>query len=462
MNTSEQGQGDTKPLKCPMIQHATHRITLVDHDLAGLHALEQFLVCQSFEVSSFSDPIQALAHISQESCDLVVTEVMLSSMSGFDLLRHLRKKCPELPVILVSGNDEFLEVLNIMKNDELVNFLAKPIQTDDLLQLMQMSLSRPALLVPSDDAFPLIVKEKHRVLIRDLKFNPMNIFVHEKIGTYFVHSKKMESIYRTLDRVLEIHDINILVEGETGTGKEAVARYLHYKSTRHLKNFVPVNCATLSENLFEAELFGYEKGSFTGADLQGKQGLLETAAEGTIFLDEIEELTTSQQSKLLRLLQENEFYRVGGTKPIRNRARIVCATNRDIQTLMAEGKFREDLYYRLNTCKVHLPPLRERKEEIIPLSIFFIRQTIEKLKLKASWIDSSALDLLTSHSWPGNVRELKNFLTGALLVSDDEVVSRETFRALETAKPCPKPQPDFQLPDFESAFNLYDHIDVIL
>jgi Nif-specific regulatory protein len=277
------------------------------------------------------------------------------------------------------------------------------------------------------------VQEERRKLVEEnqrlqdelkQKFNPANI-----IG----NSKRMQDVY---DQIAHVHrsSTTVLIHGESGTGKELVAHAIHYNSARAAKPFVRVNCAALPETLVESELFGHEKGAFTGA-LAGRQGRFEAANGGTIFLDEVGDLSPATQVKLLRVLQEREFERVGGNAPIKIDVRVVAATNRDLEQLITEGTFRQDLYYRLNVFPIHVPPLRERRADILLLSNFFVEKYSKANDKSVTRISTSAIDLLMSYHWPGNVRELENCIERAVLLSNDDVIHGFHFPAtLQTAE----------------------------
>jgi Nif-specific regulatory protein len=243
------------------------------------------------------------------------------------------------------------------------------------------------------------------------KFRPGNI-----IG----NSKQMQDVYDQIAQVCR-SQTTVLIRGESGTGKELVAHAIHYNSDRAGKPFIRVNCAALPETLVESELFGHEKGAFTGA-LTGRQGRFELANGGTIFLDEVGDFSPATQVKLLRVLQEREFERVGGNVPFKTDVRVIAATNRDLEAMIVEGKFRQDLYYRLNVFSIHLPALRERKADILLLSDFFVEKYSKANRRSVKRISTPAIDMLMSYHWPGNVRELENCLERAVLVSNDEVI----------------------------------------
>jgi two-component system, NtrC family, response regulator AtoC len=240
----------------------------------------------------------------------------------------------------------------------------------------------------------------------------------------------MHSIYKKLKKLEEYSHIPVLIEGETGTGKEIIAKYIHYENSSNKGPFIGLNCSNLSKELFESELFGYGKGSFTGADSKGKEGKIKLAQNGTLFLDEITELSLDLQAKLLRVIQEREYYKIGdNTKEILD-TRIVIATNKNIQELISEKSFREDLYYRINICKVTIPPLRDRKDEIIPLSIFLLQNLRNELGKTINLVEVDALEELKNNTWPGNVRELKNFLTKLLLFDDNKTITCDRVKSL--------------------------------
>lgn len=239
------------------------------------------------------------------------------------------------------------------------------------------------------------------------------------LGNIGIYSEVMKEIFRKAGKLHADRSIPVLIEGETGTGKEVVARYIHYGDGSVTAPFIDLNCAAIAPSVFDSELFGYEAGAFTGGIPGGQKGKLDIAAGGTLFLDEIAEMPVSLQSKLLRVIQEKEFYRVGGLKKIKVDVRFICATNAEINKKIADGTFRKDLYYRLNIGQIYMPPLRERKEEIIPLAMMFLNEMAAKKGKLFRKISKEAVDLLLFHDWPGNIRELKNAVEWAMLMGDD-------------------------------------------
>jgi transcriptional regulator with PAS, ATPase and Fis domain len=251
---------------------------------------------------------------------------------------------------------------------------------------------------------------------------------------FITESRKMAQIFRFIERIATVSDVTVLIEGETGTGKELISELLHHGSTRAHGPFVTINCGAIPANLVESELFGYDRGSFTGGLSQGKKGKFELAHGGTILLDEISELPLEAQTKLLRVLEEREFYRVGGTHKIRVDLRVIAASNRGLEERVRTNQFREDLYYRLNVAKISIPPLRERKEDIIPIALYYIEKTNQRFGRCFRAISEEAKEVLISHPWRGNVRELRNAIERALLVENAQVLQPKHLAFLDSQR----------------------------
>jgi transcriptional regulator with PAS, ATPase and Fis domain len=247
----------------------------------------------------------------------------------------------------------------------------------------------------------------------------------DKKVSIIARSGNMKRILETIEGIKE-NDVNMLLTGETGVGKSLIAKIIHFTSRRQERPFLAINCATLTEDLLASELFGHEKGAFTGA-ISAKQGLVEIADTGTLFLDEIAELSTSLQAKLLKVVEEGEFYRVGGTKPLKVDVRFIAATNQNVQNLIAEGKFREDLYYRINIMDIFIPPLRERQDDIRPLAKFFLQKHLPKANKKITGISEEAMETLMHYSFPGNVRELENIIERAIILEKGPVITLDSL-----------------------------------
>ncbi len=379
---------------------------LVADDERGIRiALKKFLQSLGHEVYEAADGEQALKILTSKSIDLAFIDIKMPKINGFELLER-EKTVPK--VVLTAYGSMSYTVKAIEKGA--VDYIVKPFELDDVRQIVEK-----------------LVEENTEEELDD--FGEQLI-----IGS----SKKMQEVFKMIARVAKI-DATVLITGESGSGKELVARAIHMYSHRKNSQFVAVNCAALPPNLLEAELFGYEKGAFTGAN-SSKRGLFEEASGGTLFLDEIGELELSLQSKLLRAIQEKEIRRIGGTSPIKVDARIIAATNKDLRKAVEEGKFREDLFYRLNVLTIHVPPLRERKEDIIALANHFIKKFSVEFKLPKKRLSDDAKAALLSYDFPGNVRELENMILKAMLISPfDTISSEELFQS-----GVGKGKPDFE------------------
>ncbi|RMF58451.1 MAG: sigma-54-dependent Fis family transcriptional regulator, partial [Calditrichaeota bacterium] len=376
------------------------------------------------EVVTVDNPIQAEEEIEAKDYDLIISDLAMPGMSGMELLRKARAVSPETPFVIFSAYGTTERVVTAMREGAF-DFIEKPFKADRLRVVVEKSLHHREL-----------HKVKHALerQLRD-KYSFDNI-----IGK----SAVMQHVFEMISRVAE-GDSNIAIVGESGTGKELVARSIHSHSRRHTKAFVPVNCGAFPEHLFESELFGYEKGAFTGA-YQRKPGLLEFAHGGTFFLDEICELTPALQVKLLRMLQDRKIRRVGGTELIDVDVRIISATNRKLEEAVNSGVLREDLYYRLNVISIHLPPLRERKEDIPLLCEHFIQKYAKASPKTIRGISQEALEKIEGYNWPGNVRELENVIERAITLATDEWIEVRDLPEKVTAADGKLQQIDVDLP----------------
>jgi len=371
------------------------KILVVDDERNILLLLNKFLKQEGFHVEtarSFDEAISRLA----DPFDLVITDMRLPGRSGLDLLRWVKERRPELPVIVITAYGSIENAVEAMKIGA-ANYLTKPIEHDEMLAIIKHALIRGR------------VEERSRLW-------------HQQ-GQYGIIGKSMaiREVLTTIDAVSSSR-ANVLITGESGTGKELVAKAIHNASERKGFPFVAINCAAIPRDLIENELFGHEAGSYTGAASR-EIGKVEMADRGTIFLDEIGEMPPSMQVKLLRFIQEKEFYRIGGTRPVKADCRIVAATNRELEKEIEAGRFREDLYYRLNVISIHMPPLRERKEDIPLLVDHFIKKyALENQKL-IKGIDDMAMDALLGYDWPGNIRELENIVERAIVLTKQEVIA---------------------------------------
>ncbi|MBZ4218852.1 MAG: sigma-54 dependent transcriptional regulator [Chlorobium sp.] len=382
----------------------SHTILVVEDEQVQLEALAGFLRKQGYDVLQSARPVDGLALARERAVDIVLTDFKMPAMSGVELLEALKKMNPAIDVIIMTAYGSVESATEAMKLGA-VDYITKPIDLRQLQLMIRNTLERK-----------LLVSEN-----RQLRQQLSERFSFEGIVS---QSTAMSQVLNIAGRVAS-SNAPVLITGETGTGKELVAKAVHFAGSRREKPFVAVNCAALSENLLESELFGHEKGAFTGADRQRK-GRFETAEGGTLFLDEVGEIPLALQVKLLRVLQEKTYERVGSSHPIPTNVRIVAATNRDLEAMVREGKFREDLFYRLNVVAIRIPPLRERREDIPPLIDTFIEHFASENSKKITGISREAMDLLMKHSYPGNVRELENIMQqsivlcrGEMIISDD-------------------------------------------
>ena len=376
------------------------QILVADDEPNLRRVLEAQLRRDGFDVIGVEDGQQAIEAIAEHHVDLVITDLKMPRLDGMGVLKHLASEYPRVPVIMITAHgtvDTAVEALKLGAFD----YITKPFDRDEL---------RAAVMKAA----------KTRELSQTTASNAT-----EAGGRFEIigRSPRMLEVYDVIERVADTPS-TVLVTGESGTGKELVARALHEYSRRAKRPFVRVNCAAIPTELLEAELFGYERGAFTGA-VTSKPGRFELAHEGTLFLDEIAEIPPSMQVKLLRALQEQEFERVGGIKTIRVDVRLVAATNRNLEEEIREGRFREDLYYRLNVVHVELPPLRERLEDIALLFSHFLEHYNERLDRSVRGLSPEAEALLLAYDFPGNIRELENVVERCLLFCDDELIEPE-------------------------------------
>lgn len=340
--------------------------------------------------------------------DLVLLDVMMPGLDGLGLLEKISSTYPKLPVIMLTASNAVKSAVQAMKIGA-VDYLSKPFDVDELLNLIQETLVTG----PAGRSSPTSVQTVHHA-------RPNLKQLAGDYGCVVGQHPVMAELYRKLDQ-LAARDTTVLITGESGTGKELVARELHQRSPRAAGPFVALNCAAIPDSLIESELFGHEKGSFTHA-VDKRVGHFELADKGTLFLDEIGELSPPVQVKMLRFLQEQEFYRLGRSKPIRVDVRILAATNQSLETAVKEGRFRQDLFYRINVVTLDLPPLRERLTDVPALASYFAKRLAPLYGGKERSIESQAFEILQSYSWPGNVRELENIIESALALSSNEEI----------------------------------------
>ncbi|MCX8031165.1 MAG: sigma-54 dependent transcriptional regulator [Thermodesulfovibrionales bacterium] len=375
-------------------------IMVIDNDPGLCTLISAILTDNGYAVKTFNVPYEGVAEFKNGNYSLVISDVKMPGMNGIQVLEHIKRINPTTPVIIITAHatlDISIQALRKGADD----MILKPFESGELMLRVNNVLKNNALLREN-------IKLKEELFGR---FRFENI-----IGI----SKGIKDV---LDKVQKIAptDIPVIIIGESGTGKELIAQAIHYNSLRKDKPFVALNCGALPHNLLESELFGHKKGAFTGA-LEDKTGLIESADEGTLFLDEVGNLSMEAQKGLLRFLQEKEFRRIGDNKNIKVDVRVISATNVDLLSAIRDNKFREDLYYRLNGISLHLPPLRERVEDIPLLTSYFISQQNNKLHKNCAGFTAEAMQVLTAYAWPGNIRQLKNVVDAAYALSNDKYI----------------------------------------
>lgn len=378
-------------------------ILLVDDEVAHLKTLERVFNKEGYEVLTAEGGEEALDIIRERSVNLVITDLMMPDFDGMDLLKLVRTLRPETETVLMTAFGTVERAVQGMKEGA-YDFITKPIKRATILKVARQALERQAL-----------VAENRALKARIAELRGERSIVGQSVA-----------LRSSLDLVAQVAptDVTVLLTGESGTGKELFARMIYERSDRADKPFVAINCAALPESILESELFGYEKGAFTGAN-ERKLGKFEAADGGTLFLDEIGELTPQVQVKLLRALQEGEFDRLGATVPTRVDVRVIAATNRDLEDEMRTGNFREDLYYRLNVVNLQIPPLRDRREDVPLLAEHFLERYRTKNRREIHGFSSQALGALNVYSWPGNVRELENVVERAVVLDHDGVIDTD-------------------------------------
>jgi DNA-binding NtrC family response regulator len=375
-------------------------LLIVEDDPTVGESIRLLLKKRGFSILLASNGKEALQVFRHEMVDLVITDLVMPKMDGMALLEAIKKLKPETEVIVISAQGTIEKAVQAIKMGAF-DFIEKPINPKVIALVVERALEKQTLVLQNRDL---------RSQLED-KFHFRNI-----VGK----SEKMVKIFELI-RHIAPYDSSVLIMGESGTGKELIANAIHYHSPRASLPFIKVSCASLSEGIIESELFGHEKGAFTGA-ITSRKGRFEMAHGGTLFLDEVEDIPPSTQIKLLRVLQEAEFERVGGNKTIQVDIRIIAASNRDLQEAVEQGSFREDLYYRLNVVNIRLPPLRERKEDIPFLAHFFMEKYNQKYQMKVKGVSQRAMNVLTDYQWKGNVRELENTLESIMVINSPEVI----------------------------------------
>jgi DNA-binding NtrC family response regulator len=377
------------------------KILIVDDEESTRELLAHLIEMEGLTPLVASDGETALNMLRSENPDLLLVDHRMPGLTGLEVLRRAREIVEDLPVIVLNGYAAVRNAVEAMQAGA-YNYLAKPFNLDEVIQLVFQALN-----------------DRNRIIERKSSTNPDDRNrLREMMGT----SKVISRLIADVDRVAK-SNFSVLITGETGSGKELVARAIHEASMRAQAPLIPIDCGAIPETLVESELFGYEKGAFTGANNR-KPGRFEVAQHGTLFLDEIPNLSLAAQAKLLRVLQEKVFYRVGGSKPLAVDVRVLAASNLDLTALAASGSFREDLFFRLNEFSISIPPLRERSEDILYLANRFLELTNEELNKSVAGFTRTAMETLLAYNWPGNVRQLRSTIRRAALLAD-EVIAEE-------------------------------------
>ena len=380
-------------------------LLFVDDDRKAGDLLRRFCEGGPYDCHVFSDARKALDYFCTHGSDLIITDLRMPVMNGIEMLAEIRKRDTEVPVIIISAYsslDSAIDALRLGATD----FLKKPFDMEELLLLADKTLERISL------------RRENRLLKRQLQ--------QERSDSVMIgNSPVMEKVYTIISKISDIR-CNVLIQGESGTGKELVAQAIHQNSPSADKPFIVIDCGALSDTLLESELFGHEKGAFTGA-VASRQGLLEAAQGGTVFLDEIGNISDAMQMKLLRVIQEQQVTRVGSIRPVRINVRFLAASHRDLQEMILTGDFREDLYHRLNVVKIRIPPLRERGEDIPILIQHFVERFATEYGRDVVGFDEDSMKRLVEYSWPGNVRELRNVVEKHVALASAPVLTLEDF-----------------------------------
>jgi len=373
-------------------------VLVVDDEPRALETFESILEGR-FEILTARSGKEALDKVAKESIDLVFLDIKMPDMDGMEVLRRIKERDGNMAVIMATATDSARRAVEAMQLGA-CDYITKPFDVDEVIAVAQKAIERERL-----------VREVVylRSQIEEVRFE--NI-----VG----RGKKIREIYGIIEKVVK-NDATVFISGESGTGKELIARAIHFNSLRKQKPFIPINCAGIPENLLESELFGHEKGAFTDA-INQKLGMFELADEGTLFLDEISGLKLDVQANILRALEEKEIRRLGGMKIIKVDVRIISATNVDLKQAVQEGRFRQDLYYRLNVVPIYIPPLRERREDIPLLVDYFLKAYNQAFRKRIEGLTKEALEYLMDYDWPGNIRELKNIIERLVALKDEGII----------------------------------------
>jgi two-component system, NtrC family, response regulator AtoC len=398
------------------------KILVIDDEPILRDSLEIALKAGNHDVVSARTGEEGLELFEKENPDLVLLDHWLPGMNGDEVLRRIKESHPALPVVIMTAQGSIELAVQSMKMGAF-DFLVKPFELEQVESVVEKGLERAR-------------------LKREVEWLRTQYQEKFRSGGIIGVSRKMRDLLELAEKLAQSPDTTVLIEGETGTGKELLAEYIHFLSLRASYPFIPINCGAIPKDLFESELFGYDKGAFTGASEKGKMGKVEAADKGTLFLDEVGELPPPAQVKVLRVLEEKEYFKVGGAEKKKADIRIIAATNKELDAEVRKGNFRDDLYFRLNVVKLSIPSLRERKEDIPPLFRFFVDRFNEQFKKGFIRISKEAEDRILSYRWPGNIRELRNAVERIILLENGDVIEGRHLAFLtgkDESKEAPTP-----------------------
>jgi two-component system response regulator PilR (NtrC family) len=411
------------------------RLLVVDDERSMRELLSIVLRREGYDVTLAENGRAAIAYLEARRFDLLVSDIKMPDMTGVDVLRAAKRIDPDILGIMITAfasADTAIEAMRLGAHD----YLSKPFDVDELKMKVRNALEQR------------LLRQENVLLKRALGST-------HQFGNIVGRSDKMLAIFKLIEQIART-DSTVLVTGESGTGKEWVARAIHFYSLRRDRPFVALNCGALPETLLESELFGHMKGAFTGASAN-KKGLIEAAEKGTLFLDEIGEMTPMMQVKLLRVLQERKFRRLGGVEELEGSMRVIAATNQDLTKMVAEGRFREDLFYRINVIPIHLPPLRDREEDVPLLAEYFLAKYRDQMGKDIHGIAQETMNLLEAYEWPGNIRELENVIERAVALEKSQTILPESLPEHIAKRVAKGPAAAGLLP--ESGFNLEEHVE---
>jgi len=389
------------------------KILIIDDERIIIESCSRILKNDDYQIDAVQDGLEGLKKIDESRYDIVILDIMMPKIDGLEVLRRIKEGNPDIDVIMITGLSQIDTAVKSMKLGAF-DYLPKPFEPDELKLVVARAL------------------ERRRLLWENLNLRT-EVGAKYRFENIVGASPQMQSVFRLVAKCAPTNS-TVMLTGESGTGKELVARAIHYNSLRKDKPFIAVDCNALSESLLESELFGHVKGAFTGA-VTNKQGMLEVAEGGTLFLDEIGNISLATQAKLLRVIQEREFRAVGGTKSQPADFRLITATNKDLKVMVADGRFREDLFYRINIFPIVIPPLRERRDDIPALAFHFLRVFNEELGKKVTEFSEGAMGVLMNYDWPGNVRELENTVQRAVILASETVIRRAHLVNIDGTSP---------------------------